>query len=74
MPYITVEGGPLDAPSKKALIEKLTATASAIMHVPAEFFLVTIKELPDENIGIGGKPIDEVKAAYRREQEGAGSR
>jgi len=73
MPYITVEGGPLDAPSKKALIEELTATASA-MHVPAEFFLVTIKELPDENIGIGGKPIDEVKAAYRREQEGAGSR
>ena len=74
MPYITVEGGPLDAPSKKALIEELTATASAIMHVPAEFFLVTIKELPDENIGIGSKPIHEVKASYRREQEAAGRR
>lgn len=74
MPYITVEGGQLDAPSKKALIEELTATASAIMHVPAEFFLVTIKELPDENIGIGGKPIHEVKASYRREQEAAGRR
>lgn len=66
MPYLTIEGGPLDASQKKDLIEQLTATASAIMQVPPEFILVTIKELPDENIGIGGKPIDEVKAAYRR--------
>ncbi|WP_158544646.1 tautomerase family protein [Eggerthella sinensis] len=34
MPYLTVEGGPLDAAQKKDLIEQLTATASAIMHVP----------------------------------------
>lgn len=74
MPYLTVEGGPLDAAQKKDLIEQLTATASTIMHVPPEFFLVTIKELPDENIGIGGKPIDEVKAAYRRAHEGADER
>lgn len=72
MPYLTVEGGSLDASQKKDLIEQLTATASAIMQVPPEFFLVTIKELPDENIGIGGKPIDEVKAAYRRTSAEAG--
>ena len=56
-PYITVEGNALEPSQKRALIEQLTATASAIMHVPPEFFLVTINELPDENIGIGGKPI-----------------
>ncbi len=66
MPSITVEGGALDPEQKRALIEGLTATASAIMHVPPEFFFVAITELPDENIGIGGEPIDEVKAAYRR--------
>lgn len=74
MPYLTVEGGPLDVDQKKDLIEQLTATASAIMRVPPEFFLVTIKELPDESIGIGGKPIDEVKAAYRCAHEDADGR
>ena len=74
MPYITVEGGPLEASQKKELIEQLTATASTIMKVPPEFFLITVKELPDENIGIGGKPIDEVKAAHRHANEGAEQR
>lgn len=74
MPYITVEGGQLESPQKRALIEQLTATASAIMNVPAEFFTITIKELPDENIGIGGKPIDEVKASYGAAREEADRR
>ena len=74
MPYITVEGNALEPSRKRALIEQLTATASAIMHVPPEFFLVTINELPDENIGIGGKPIAEVKAAFRRAREDGGQR
>ena len=60
MPYITVEGNALEPSQKRALIEQLTATASAIMHVPPEFFLVTINELPDENIGIGGDTQAEI--------------
>lgn len=74
MPYITVESGQLEDSQKRALIEQLTATASAVMDVPADFFTVTIKELPDENIGIGGKPIDEVKESYRRAHEGTDRR
>lgn len=69
MPSITVEGNMLEPQQKRELIEQLTATASAIMHVPPEFFFVAINELPDENIGIGGAPVDEVKAAYRRAHE-----
>ena len=69
MPYITVEGNTLEPSQKRALIEQLTATASAIMHVPPEFFLVTINALPDVNIGIGGRPIAVVKAAYRHAHE-----
>jgi 4-oxalocrotonate tautomerase len=43
----------------------LTATSSEITHIPEQFFTVTIKELPDENFGIGGKSIDEIKRNYK---------
>lgn len=66
MPYITVESGALSGEQKEALIRRLTGTASEIMGVPQEFFAVTIKELPDQNFGIGGKSIDKVKAEYRQ--------
>ena len=65
MPYISIESGRLTAEHKRQLIERLTATASEITNIPAQFFMVTIKELPDENISIGGKSIDEIKRNYK---------
>ena len=65
MPYISIAGGRLTAERKKELIERLTVTASEITHIPAQFFTVTIKELPDENFGIGGKSINEIKQEYK---------
>ena len=74
MPYISIESGRLTAEHKKQVIERLTATASEILckakrfaysHIPAQFFTVTIKELPDENFGIGGKSVDEIKRNYQ---------
>ena len=62
MPYISVESGALSDEQKVELIQRLTETASEVMHVPQEFFSVTIKELPDLNFGIGVKTIDRVKA------------
>ncbi len=64
MPYITVEGGSLSDEQKEQLIKRLTEVSSEIMEVPPEFFITTIKELPDKNIGIGGKTIDVVKNEY----------
>lgn len=64
MPYISIESGRLTAEQKKELIERLTSTASEITHIPEQFFMVTIKELPDENFGIGGKSIDGIKRNY----------
>lgn len=64
MPYITVEGGNLTKEQKKELIEKVTAVASEVMNIPSEFFCMTVKELSDENIGIGGKTIDKTKREY----------
>jgi len=66
LPYISIESGKLTAEQKKELIERLTATASEITHIPEQFFTVTIKELSDENFGIGGKTIDEIKRNYKQ--------
>ena len=64
MPYITVESGTLSDKQKELLIKRLTEVSSEIMNVPQDFFVTTIKELPDKNFGIGGKTIDKVKAEY----------
>ncbi|MDE6272009.1 MAG: tautomerase family protein [Muribaculaceae bacterium] len=67
MPYISIESGKLTAEQKKQLIERLTATASEITHIPEQFFTVTIKELPDENFGIGGKCMENQTLIYQFE-------
>lgn len=65
MPYITIESGALTSEQKQLLIGRLTAMASEITHIPSQFFMVSIKELPDENIGIGGESIDRIKRKYK---------
>ena len=65
MPYISIESGKLTAEQKKQLIERLTATAFEITYIPEQFFTISIKEIPDENFGIGGKSIDEIKRNYK---------
>ena len=64
MPYISIESGKLSDTQKAELIKELTTKAADIMHVPESFFSVTIKELPEENFGIGGKNIAQLKAEY----------
>ena len=64
MPYITIEGGELSPSQKEDLIKQVTEVSSKIMKIPSYFFMVTIKELPYNNIGIAGKTIDKVKAEY----------
>ena len=66
MPYITIESGALTDAQKEELIRRVTEVSSEIMQVPQGFFVTTIKELPDNNFGIGGKTIDRVKAEYRK--------
>ena len=68
MPLISLESGQLTKEHKNELVEKMTQLASEITHIPKEFFMVTIKELPDENIGIGGRTIDMVKSEYKQNQ------
>lgn len=69
MPYITVVGGQLTTEQKEKLIAKLTEVSSEIMNIPQDFFMISIKELSDKNIGIGGKCIDLVKEEYIRKNK-----
>lgn len=68
MPYITVESGLMTVEQKEELIKRLTEVSAEITNIPKEFFMVTIKELPDSNIGIGGKSIDKIKKEYIRKE------
>lgn len=65
MPYISIESGRLTTKQKRQLVERHTATDSEIIPIPAQYFTVTIEELPDENFGFGGKSIDEIKRSYK---------
>jgi 4-oxalocrotonate tautomerase len=69
MPVITIEGGQITSQQKRELISKMTQLASEIMQIPPDFFMITIKELPDENIGIGGKTINIIKENYKSANE-----
>ena len=66
MPLISIESGKLTKEQKAELIDKITKTASEIMNIPHEFFFVSINELSDENIGIGGKTIEKLKNEYKQ--------
>lgn len=66
MPVITIEGGKITSEQKKELISKMSQLASDVMQIPISFFMVTIKELSDENIGVGGKTLDDIKGNYKK--------
>lgn len=70
MPHITIESGSLSEGQKRELIAKVTAVSSEIMHIPPEFYSVTIHEVDDLSYGIGGTCIDEVKHDYSRRNGG----
>lgn len=69
MPLITVESGSLTEMQKEELIARLTDISSQIMNIPKDFFMVTIKELPNKNIGIGGRSIEKIKEEYNNKNK-----
>lgn len=61
MPYISFESGKLEQDVKKKLIQRLTEVSVEITGIPKELFLVSIRELPDNNIAVGGKTVTVLK-------------
>lgn len=54
MPVITLEAGSLNKNQKRELIKEFTTSASKIMNIPEEAFIVLLKENNTDNIGVGG--------------------
>ncbi len=60
MPIITFEAGKLTKEQKKELIAKFTDIASEITKIPKQSFIVSIREMPLENVGVGGITVEEM--------------
>jgi 4-oxalocrotonate tautomerase len=78
MPTITVEGPPVPVEKKRDLVEGLTQAAVAVYEgIPAEAFIVLIRENQPENVGVGGELLADRRAksaGQRGKGEGAGQR
>jgi 4-oxalocrotonate tautomerase len=61
MPVITIDLGTIENKEQKALlVQALTEAASSVTQIPADKFIVLIKELERENIGVGGKLLSDI--------------
>jgi len=61
MPIIKIDIASVTKEQKVRLIEKLTAVSAEITKIPQSAFTIIINELGDDNIGVGGKTLGEVK-------------
>jgi 4-oxalocrotonate tautomerase len=62
MPVISWEGGRLTKEQKKELIQRFTEVAVEVTKVPAKFYSVLIREQLDENLGVAGETVEEIKS------------
>ncbi len=59
MPVITIEAAKLSKEQKRELVATLTKSASRIMNVPEQAYIVFVKENDLDNIGVGGTLISD---------------
>jgi 4-oxalocrotonate tautomerase len=62
MPVITVESDKMDKQQKQALISAFTKSASEILNIAEQAFVVILKENSADNLGIGGKMLSKLFA------------
>ncbi|WP_108870335.1 4-oxalocrotonate tautomerase DmpI [Aquimarina aquimarini] len=66
MPYISFESGKLEKEIKQKLIKQLTEISVSITGIPKELFFISIKEIPDDDIAVGGKTVTEMKKELKK--------
>jgi 4-oxalocrotonate tautomerase len=59
MPVITLEAGKLSVDQKRELVKEFTGTASRLLKLPEQAFIVLLKENEGDNIGVGGELLSE---------------
>lgn len=66
MPIIKFESGRLTKEIKQNLIKKLTDISAEITGISKELFFVSIHEIPDDDIAVGGKTVKEMKKTLNK--------
>lgn len=61
VPYIAFEAGQLDTKIRSDLVKRLTEVSVEITGIPTEYFFVSIRELPDDSIAVGGKTVTQMR-------------
>jgi 4-oxalocrotonate tautomerase len=61
MPIITLEAGKLNKDQKRELVKEFTTTASKVLNIPEQAFIVLLKENELDNFGFGGQLVSERK-------------
>ncbi len=70
MPVITYEGPELDHSQREALIKGFTEVANkTIPEIPKEAYYVFLREYPAEKVGVGGLPLPDYLAEFRKKME-----
>jgi 4-oxalocrotonate tautomerase len=64
MPLITFEAAGLTADVKVKLIRELTRTAAEITGIPKESFFMAVRDIPADDIAIGGVTVSELSKKY----------
>ena len=59
MPVITIEAGTLTKEQKESLAREVTKTASGVLNLPEEAFIMLMKENSYDNIAAGGRLLSE---------------
>ena len=62
MPIITIDSNKITTEQKKEIIKVFTEKMNQITNVPAQFISVVIREQEDENMGVAGETVCEMKA------------
>ena len=61
MPTITLDGPKMTKEQKAELVAEFTKTASRVTGIPQQGFVVYIREVEPENVGVGGELLLEKK-------------
>lgn len=67
MPVVNFQGAILSTEQKKKLIQKFTEITKEVTHSPDQFITVVIEEYSLDNLGVGGKTVNEIKSEKKNE-------
>ncbi len=71
MPVIVFEAGQLKKEVKTELIRRLTEVSVEVTGIPKELYFVSIHELPDDDIAVGGVSVRELKERLAQQRAAA---